>query len=86
MVIMKQTTIFDFYSRTPNKLNSKSSNNTLKENQNIHQKNELVKSYIQKNISEIITQQKKSQEIKELLGHHGINKKMVLDLLIKVIL
>lgn len=65
---MKQTTIFDYILRSSKQLKYPPDITFQKINA-VHQKDGLIKSYIQKNLSEVIKEQEEFQKIKDLLGN-----------------
>jgi hypothetical protein len=65
---MKQTTIFDYFLDLPKQANDKRYTPLNKNNQNLQNKNQLAKTFVQKTLSQIITQQEQFQKIKDLLG------------------
>jgi len=66
---MKQTTLFDYKLRSSKKLKYQPDIPLQKRNNVIQQKEGLIKTYFQKNLSEIINKQEEFQKIKDLLGN-----------------
>jgi len=65
---MKQTTIFDNFLDLPKQANEKRYTSLNKNNQNLQNKSQLAKTFVQKTLSHLIIQQEKFQKIKDLLG------------------
>ena len=66
---MKQTTIFDYILKSSKQLKIQPVVPPQKLNNAIHQKNGLIKTYVQKNLSEVIKEQEEFQKLKNLLGN-----------------
>jgi len=66
---MKQTTLFDFKLKSSNPLKYQPDNPLQKISNTVVQKDDLIKTYIQKSLSEIIKEQEELQRIKDLLGN-----------------
>ena len=65
---MKQPTIFDYISKSPKEIKNYQANPLQKTGNIIEQKGNLTKTYIQKNLSQVIKEQEDFHYIKELLG------------------
>lgn len=66
---MKQTTIFDYQLRRTKQLKYQPDIPLQKINNAVHHDYGLIKTYIQKNLSEVIKEQEEFQKIKDLLGN-----------------
>ncbi len=66
---MKQTTIFDYQLRSSKQLKYQPVIPLQKRNNAVHHDYGLIKTYIQKNLSEVIKEQEEFQKIKDLLGN-----------------
>ena len=66
---MKQTTLFDYMLRSSKQLKYQPDIPLQIINNAVQQKDGLIKTYIQKNLSEIINEQEEFQKIKDLLGN-----------------
>jgi len=66
---MKQTTIFDYILRSSKQLKHQLDIPLQKINNAVLQKDGLIKTYIQKNLSEVIKEQEEFSKIKDLLGN-----------------
>jgi len=65
---MKQTTIFDYFLNLPKQVNKKRFTALKKNDSNMQNKNELLKTYVQKNLSQLVNQQEEFLKVKDLLG------------------
>lgn len=65
---MKQTTIFDYFLNLPKQTEKKRFSTLQKIEESLQNKNGLIKTYIQKDFSQLIKEQEESQKIKDLLG------------------
>lgn len=65
---MKQTTIFDYFLKLPKQTGKKRHSAPQKIEESFQYKNGLIKTYIQKNISQLIKEQEEFQKIKDILG------------------
>ncbi len=66
---MKQTTIFDYFLKLPKQTGKKSYSAAQKIEESFQNKNGLIKTYVQKNISQLIKEQEEFQKVKDLLGN-----------------
>lgn len=66
---MKQTTIFDYIQKSVKQAREKPIIPLQKMDNNLHQKDAIIKTYMQKNLSEVIKEQEEFQKIKDLLGN-----------------
>ncbi len=66
---MKQTTIFDYFLKLPKQTGKKSYSAPQKIEESFQNKNGLIKTYVQKNISQLIKEQEEFQKVKDLLGN-----------------
>ncbi|KKM79969.1 hypothetical protein LCGC14_1344600 [marine sediment metagenome] len=66
---MKQTTIFDYILKSSKQLKIQPVLPQQKLNNALHQKDGLIKTFIQKNLSEVIGEQEEFQKLKNLLGN-----------------
>ena len=66
---MKQTTIFDYFLNLPKQTEKKRYNAPQKIEQSLQNKNGLIKTYIQKNLFQLIKVQEEFQKVKDLLGN-----------------
>ena len=66
---MKQTTIFDYIQKSVKQAREKPIIPLQKMDNNLHQKDAIIKTYMQKNLSEVIKKQEEFQKIKDLLGN-----------------
>ena len=65
---MKQTTIFDYFLNLPKQTHIKRYTTLNKIDTSLQNKNGLVKTYVQKTLSQLINQQEEFQKVKDLLG------------------
>lgn len=66
---MKQTTVFDYILKSSKEPKFQSDIPLQRKNNTLHQKEGLIKTHIQKSLSEVIKDQEEFQKIKELLGN-----------------
>jgi len=72
---MKQTTIFDYLLNLPKQLQKKRYNTQQKIEESLQNKNSLIKTYVQKNLSQLIKEQEEFQKVKDLLGNSWYSQK-----------
>ena len=65
---MKQTTIFDYFLKLPKQTEKKIYSAPQKIEESFQNKNGLIKTYVQKNLSQLIKEQEEFQKVKDLLG------------------
>jgi hypothetical protein len=65
---MKQTTIFDYFLNLPKQTEKKRYNAPQKIEESLQNKNGLIKTYVQRNLSQLIKEQEEIQKVKDLLG------------------
>jgi len=66
---MKQTTIFDYFLNLPKQIEKKRYSAPQKIEESLQYKNGLIKTYVQKNLSQLIKEQEEFQKVKDLLGN-----------------
>ena len=66
---MKQTTIFDYFLDLPKQIEKKRYNAPQKIEESLQNNNGLIKTYVQKNLSQLIKEQEEFQKVKDLLGN-----------------
>lgn len=72
---MKQTTIFDYFLNLPRQAEKKRYSATQKIEESFQNKNGLIKTYVQKNLSQLIKEQEEFQKVKNLLGNSWYKQK-----------
>ena len=65
---MKQTTIFDYFLNLPKQTEKKRFSAPQKIEESLQNNNGLIKTYVQKTLSQLIKEQEEFQKIKDLLG------------------
>ena len=65
---MKQTTIFDYFLNLPKQIEKKRYSVPQKIKESLQNNNGLIKTYVQKNISQLIKEQEEFQKVKDILG------------------
>jgi hypothetical protein len=65
---MKQTTIFDYFLNLPKQTEKKRYSAPQKIEESLQNKNGLIKTYVQRNLSQLIKEQEEIQKVKDLLG------------------
>ena len=66
---MKQTTIFDYFLNLPKPTENKRFSVPQKIDESLQNKNGLIKTYVQKNLSQLIKKQEEFQKVKDILGN-----------------
>ena len=65
---MKQTTIFDYFLNLPKQAERKRYSAPQKIEESFQNKTGLIKTYVQRNLSQLIKEQEEFQKVKDLLG------------------